>query len=88
MKQFLVKLIKELNIGPHTTHVGLLQFSHKLKTKIEFKLGEYQTLAEVKNAIDRIPYQEGGTETGNALAIVNKEVRAVFLDFSFRYYWK
>ena len=74
MKKFLVKLVEQLDVGPQGTHVGLLQFSHSLKTKIEFGFGEHKTFEEVKNAILQMRYQEGGTDTGNALEIVNKKV--------------
>ncbi|XP_028415968.1 collagen alpha-1(XII) chain-like [Dendronephthya gigantea] len=74
MKYFLIHLIKELDVGRHSTHVGLLQFSHSIKTRIEFNLGEHQTFEEVKEAILNMPYQEGGTDAGDALEIVNTKV--------------
>lgn len=74
MKFFLIHLIKELDVGPQSTHVGLLQFSHSIKTKIEFNLGEHQTLESVKEAILNMRYQEGGTDAGDALEIVNTKV--------------
>lgn len=74
MKHFLIRLIERLDVGLRGTHVGLLQFSHKLKTKIEFKLGQYLTFREIERAINKMPYQEGGTDTGHALETINKEV--------------
>ncbi|CAB4000278.1 Hypothetical predicted protein [Paramuricea clavata] len=74
MKSFLIRLIEQLDVGSQSTHVGLLQFSHSLKTKIEFSLGEHNTFEKIKEAISKMPYQEGGTDTGNALEVVNTEV--------------
>lgn len=74
MKHFLIKLIEKLDVSPNNTHVGLLQFSHSLKTRIEFNLGEHKTFQKIKDAIINMPYQEGGTDTGNALEIVNTKV--------------
>ena len=74
MKSFLIRLIEQLDVGSQGTHVGLLQFSHSLKTKIEFSLGEHNTFEKIKEAISKMPYQEGGTDTGNALEVVNTEV--------------
>ena len=74
MKLFLIKLIGQLDVGPKGTHVGLLQFSHSLRTKIEFNLGEHQTFEKVSEAILKMPYQEGGTDTGDALEVVNTKV--------------
>ena len=74
MKYFLIKLIEQLDVGPEGTHVGLLQFSHSIKTKIEFNLGEHKTFEKIKEAIAKMSYQEGGTDTGNALEIVNTKV--------------
>jgi hypothetical protein len=74
MKHFLIKLIGKLDVGPQGTHVGLLQFSHSLKTRIEFDLGEHRTFEEVRAAILKMRYQEGGTDTGNALELVNRKV--------------
>ena len=74
MKQFLVKLIEKLEVGAEGTHVGLLQFSHSLKTRIEFDLGEHRTFEEIRDAILKMRYQEGGTDTGDALEVVNTKV--------------
>lgn len=74
MKYFLIKLIEQLDVGPQGTHVGLLQFSHSIKTKIEFNLGEHKTFKKIEEAVANMPYQEGGTDTGNALEIVNTKV--------------
>ena len=74
MKYFLIKLIEQLDVGLHSTHVGLLQFSHSIKTKIEFNLGEHKTFEKIKKAIAKMSYQEGGTDTGDALEVVNTKV--------------
>ena len=53
VKPFLKKLLKnpQLNVGPHGTHVGLILFSSKDKTKIKLDIGE------IKDADDLAPYR-------------------------------
>ena len=47
-------------------------------------LGQYQTFEEVRSAIERMRYQMGGTETGDALTIVNEKVRIKLYVYTLR----
>ena len=57
------------------THFGLLQFSSKEKTKIEFGLDDSHDADVLLEKVRDLSYQNGpATRTGNALGIVDREV--------------
>ncbi|XP_037097735.1 integrin alpha-11-like isoform X1 [Syngnathus acus] len=63
---FLVNILRKVNIGPGQTQVGVVQYGSRVVH--EFRLGEHQTMDEVLQAVADIR-QRGGEETRTALAI-------------------
>jgi uncharacterized protein YegL len=76
VKQFIQKLNTKFDIGPEKNRVALMQFGISGKTKIEFNLGEMETLQEVNQGVEEMEYLNSqGTATGDALRRSRKEVR-------------
>ncbi|XP_058502842.1 matrilin-2-like isoform X2 [Solea solea] len=65
VKQFVNGIVDSLDISAAGTHVGLLQYSTKVRT--EFTLGQYITAQRVKQAVARVQYMGRGSMTGSAL---------------------
>ncbi|XP_063314977.1 matrilin-4 isoform X1 [Pelobates fuscus] len=65
VKQFVIKIVENLDISAHGTHVGLVQYSSRVRT--EFPLSQFKTANDIKNAVKNIQYMEKGTMTGLAL---------------------
>uniref|UniRef100_A0A3Q2Y3S5 VWFA domain-containing protein n=1 Tax=Hippocampus comes TaxID=109280 RepID=A0A3Q2Y3S5_HIPCM len=63
---FLVNILRKVNIGPGQTQVGVVQYGSRVAH--EFRLGEHRTVDEVLQAVADIR-QRGGEETRTALAI-------------------
>nr|XP_006121967.1 matrilin-4 [Pelodiscus sinensis] len=65
VKQFVNQIVDFLDVSPHGTRVGLVQYSSRVRT--EFPLSQYRTAADIKKAVLRVEYMEKGTMTGLAL---------------------
>ncbi|XP_056376649.1 collagen alpha-6(VI) chain-like [Hyla sarda] len=65
MKEFMVSVIDDFDIGPGKVHVGVAQYSHLFKT--EFQLKTYLDKETLKLVIKNITQMEGYTLIGNAL---------------------
>ncbi|KAM8947780.1 matrilin-4 isoform 2-T2 [Pelodytes ibericus] len=65
VKQFVMKIVDRLDISAHGTHVGLVQYSSRVRT--EFPLSQFKSAKDIKNAVKNIQYMEKGTMTGLAL---------------------
>ncbi|XP_069607863.1 matrilin-4 isoform X2 [Ranitomeya imitator] len=65
VKQFVIKIVDTLDVSAHGTHVGLVQYSSRVRT--EFSLNQFKTANDIKNAVNNIAYMEKGTMTGLAL---------------------
>uniref|UniRef100_A0A3Q4G937 Matrilin 2 n=1 Tax=Neolamprologus brichardi TaxID=32507 RepID=A0A3Q4G937_NEOBR len=65
VKQFVNSIVDSLDISKTGTHVGLLQYSSKVRT--EFTLGQYSTAQHIKSAVNRMRYMGRGSMTGSAL---------------------
>lgn len=65
VKQFVNQIVDFLDVSPQGTHVGLVQYSSRVRT--EFPLNKFTTAADVKEAVQRVQYMEKGTMTGLAL---------------------
>lgn len=65
VKQFVNSIVDSLDISKMGTHVGLLQYSTKVRT--EFTLGQYSTAQHIKSAVNRMQYMGRGSMTGLAL---------------------
>ncbi|XP_054638053.1 matrilin-2-like [Dunckerocampus dactyliophorus] len=65
VKQFVNAIVDSLDISETGTHVGLVQYSTKVRT--EFTLGQYSTAQAVKQAVTGMRYMGKGSMTGSAL---------------------
>ncbi|XP_060086879.1 matrilin-4 [Heteronotia binoei] len=65
VKQFVNQIVDFLDVSPHGTRVGLVQYSSRVRT--EFPLQQYTAAEDVKKAVQRVQYMEKGTMTGLAL---------------------
>lgn len=65
VKQFVNGIVSSLDISKSGTHVGLIQYSTKVRT--EFTLGQYSTAQGVKQAVSRMQYMGRGSMTGSAI---------------------
>ncbi|XP_070768046.1 matrilin-2-like [Enoplosus armatus] len=65
VKQFVNGIVDSLDISRTGTHVGLLQYSTKVRA--EFTLGQYTTAQGIKQAVSRMQYMGRGSMTGLAL---------------------
>lgn len=65
VKQFVNTIVDSLDISKTGTHVGLLQFSTKVRT--EFILGQYTAAQDIRQAVTRMQYMGRGSMTGSAL---------------------
>ncbi|CAM4548481.1 unnamed protein product [Lepidochelys kempii] len=65
VKQFVNQIVDFLDVSPHGTRVGLVQYSSRVRT--EFPLNQYQTAEDIKKAVLKVEYMEKGTMTGLAL---------------------
>ncbi|XP_059194257.1 matrilin-2-like [Centropristis striata] len=65
VKQFVNGIVDSLDISRTGTHVGLLQYSTKVRT--EFTLSQYTTAQNIKQAVSRMQYMGRGSMTGSAL---------------------
>lgn len=65
VKQFVNRIVDLLEVSPHGTRVGLVQYSSRVRT--EFPLNKYHSADEIKKAVMDVEYMEKGTMTGLAL---------------------
>uniref|UniRef100_A0A3P8Q179 VWFA domain-containing protein n=1 Tax=Astatotilapia calliptera TaxID=8154 RepID=A0A3P8Q179_ASTCA len=65
VKKFVNQVVDSLDVSPHGTRVGLVQYSSRVRT--EFPLNMYHTADEIKAAVMKVEYMEKGTMTGLAL---------------------
>uniref|UniRef100_A0A4W6F430 Matrilin 2 n=1 Tax=Lates calcarifer TaxID=8187 RepID=A0A4W6F430_LATCA len=65
VKQFVNGIVDSLDISKTGTHVGLLQYSTKVRT--EFTLSQYTAAQDIKQAVTRMQYMGRGSMTGSAL---------------------
>ena len=82
-KQFMVRLVKKFDIGPNTTHVGLLQYSSKPQTGLEFHFREHQTELAVVNAINEVEYHYGAYTFGGYAMDLAQQVPKVQIETNF-----
>ena len=67
MKNFTADVVRNLNIGPDETRVGLVLYS--TSASAQFSLNSHMTDTSLLEAIDNITYTGGGTNTGAAISI-------------------
>ncbi|CAI5445506.1 unnamed protein product [Caenorhabditis angaria] len=64
---FAMHLASRLNISEDGSHMGLIQYAET--PKLEFSLGQFNHPTQLEWAIQRIEYQSGATNTGQALRL-------------------
>lgn len=65
VKKFVNGIVDSLDVSGTGTHVGLLQYSSKVRT--EFILGQYSSGRDINRAVSRMQYMGRGSMTGAAL---------------------
>ena len=75
-KKFMSLLVEKFDIGPATTHVGVLQYSSKPRTGLEFHFTEHQTLSAVQEAISKVKYHYGAYTFGGYAMNLAQQVKA------------
>lgn len=68
MRQFLVGLLRGLDVGPNATRVGLIQYSSQVQSV--FPLGAYSSVEDMEGAILALVPLAQGTMTGLAIQYV------------------
>lgn len=70
LKKFVANFALSLTIGTSNVQIGVTTFSSTVHP--QFYMNEHNSTASLVNAINAIPYQDGGTVTGAALNWVDK----------------
>ncbi|XP_051948657.1 cartilage matrix protein-like isoform X2 [Xyrauchen texanus] len=65
VKKWINLIVDKLDVSETNAHVGLVQYSSTVRQ--EFPLGRYNNKKDLKEAVKRMVYMEGGTMTGLAL---------------------
>ncbi|KAM9723182.1 matrilin-2-like isoform 1-T2 [Menidia menidia] len=65
VKQLVNSIVDSLDISSRGTHVGLIQYSTKVRT--EFTLEQYTSTQSIKRAVNQMQYMGRGSMTGSAL---------------------
>lgn len=72
MKEFVIEIFKNLEIGLDYTRVALINFN---SSPFEiFNFLNFKDFNNIKNLIDNIIYNGGGTDTAAALNLTNNEI--------------
>ena len=74
VKKFIKRLNERFDIGSAKIRIALIQFGTQDKTRVEFNLGERNTLEEVNNGVDLMMYLKSETWTGDALKRSREQV--------------
>ena len=74
VKKFIKKLNERFDIGPDKIRIALIQFGKPKVTRVEFDLGEKNTLQAVNNGVDQMKYLNSETWTGDALKRSREQV--------------
>uniref|UniRef100_H2TQN1 Matrilin 2 n=1 Tax=Takifugu rubripes TaxID=31033 RepID=H2TQN1_TAKRU len=65
VKHFVISIVESLNVSQMGSHVGLLQYSTKVRT--EFTLRQHTSAQSIRQAVSRMQYMGRGSMTGSAL---------------------
>ena len=80
---FIIKVTGNLDITPSLIHVGLVQYSDAMNTRIEFSLNQYTNALHVNESLKNIVYSKGKkADLINALNVIETEVRPRPVNFS------
>ncbi|XP_072042533.1 uncharacterized protein [Amphiura filiformis] len=67
-KNFVMRVVDGFNIGRNRTRVGVIQYAGS--PVIEFDFNDYSTKSDVQAALTAIRYQDGSTNTGDAIYLM------------------
>ena len=91
VREFIVSIIADLDVGPNSTRVGAVYFSEEAYAA--FSLDQYQSRQDVQEAIRYIPYIGGRTNVAAGLRVArtnllqaNRAARALSLPLCFLNY--
>ena len=72
MRNFAKDLVEKADVDSGSVRFGAVKYS--TKEEIQFHLNEYQTSAQIKAAIDAIPYSYGSTNSADALLAMHAQM--------------
>uniref|UniRef100_A0A3B3ZFR9 VWFA domain-containing protein n=1 Tax=Periophthalmus magnuspinnatus TaxID=409849 RepID=A0A3B3ZFR9_9GOBI len=72
IRQWVSNLVESFDVGPDKTRVAVVRYSDR--PTIEFNLGRYRNLEEVKRAARNIRYLGGNTMTGDAISYTTTNI--------------
>ena len=76
VRNFVANVVTHLDIGPDRNRVGLITFATLVT--VQFRLNTYQTRPSLLQAIARIPYSRGGTNTHAGLNTLISQFNTTF----------
>lgn len=80
-KKFIDEICSHLDIAPSLIHVGMLQYSDELNTRIEFGLGQFTKYYQIKQSLQNVFHSQGKTsDFENALTIIDEKVSHIVLN--------
>lgn len=71
IKTFINDLVDTLNVAKDQSKIGVITFSDT--ATLDIPLGEYFTRTDIRNAIDKIQYRRGKTNTAAALRMLREQ---------------
>ncbi|KAL9959813.1 hypothetical protein ACROYT_G033169 [Oculina patagonica] len=80
IKDFIKGFIKSIVIGENDTRIGLATYSGPTQFRVRFNFTELSTTNSLVNAVQMIPYDAGGTLTGDALNRIRTELFSMARD--------
>ncbi|CAD5119952.1 DgyrCDS8533 [Dimorphilus gyrociliatus] len=72
MKGFVKTMIDKLNVAEDYSNVAVVTYSDN--PKLEFDLTSHQTRDDLKNALDKVKYRSGSSNTASALRLVSNRI--------------
>ncbi|CAB4006278.1 Hypothetical predicted protein [Paramuricea clavata] len=74
-KSFVAQICAELDITPTLIHVGMLQYSDALNTRIEFGLDQYTKYHQINESLQNVFHSKGSrADLETALSIIGKQI--------------
>ena len=77
-KLLIGRICGQLDIAPSLIHVGMLQYSDALNTRIEFGLDQYTKYHQINQSLQNVFHSKGSaSDLQSALSIIDKQVSIV-----------
>lgn len=75
-KSIVAEICSELDITPSLIHVGMLQYSDAIDTRIEFGLNQYTKYYQVNQSLENVFHSKGRrSDLSSALTVIDEQVR-------------